>query len=250
MTKPYDFIYLSPHLDDVILSCGAQIFQHVRVGQSVMIVTVMAGDPPYHPLSDYARALHQRWQIHSKSVAARREEDKTACAVVGAEYHHWNIPDCIYRRNPESGYSLYSSDDDIFGAIDPFENHLIRRIQDLVANLPKHHQLLAPLSIGNHVDHQLVRKAAELSEEKSRLKYYEEYPYITNANDKEIALLTGSQWRIETVAVAERALWAKIEAISCYRSQISTFFSDIQDISHQVCAYTDQEGGEKLWRIL
>ncbi len=248
--EQYDFIYLSPHLDDVILSCGAQIFQHVSIGRSVMIVTVMAGDPPDYPLSDYAQALHQRWQIVSKSVASRRDEDQTACAVVGAEYHHWNIPDCIYRRNPKSGYSLYSSDDDIFSAIDPIENHLISRIQDLIVSLPKHHRLIAPLSIGNHVDHQLVRKAAERAGGKSHLIYYEDYPYITNTDDKEIALLTGSHWKIETITVAKRAIWAKIEAISCYRSQISTFFSDIQDISYEVTTHTDQEGGEKLWRLI
>ncbi|MEZ4728018.1 MAG: PIG-L family deacetylase [Caldilineaceae bacterium] len=46
MPSVYDAIYLSPHLDDVALSCGGQIFGATRTGQRVLIVTITAGDPP------------------------------------------------------------------------------------------------------------------------------------------------------------------------------------------------------------
>ena len=249
MPEPYESIYLSPHFDDVVLSCGAQIFQHIRAGHSVMIVTVMAGDPPHQPLSDYAQALHSRWQINSKSVTARRKEDKAACALLGTEYLHWPIPDCIYRRNPESGEPLYISDDDIFGGIDPVEEYLLNTIKDQIENLPIYSQLVAPLSVGNHVDHQLVRKAAELAQDGSQLVYYEEYPYITKAKDQEMVFLTGRQGKSETIDLSNEAVRAKIQAIRCYQSQISTFYSDIQDFGQQITLHTLQVGGERLWRL-
>ena len=58
-----DSIYLSPHLDDVALSCGGQIHQltHRPGGQEVLIVTLMAGVPPPGPVSAFAREQHVAW---------------------------------------------------------------------------------------------------------------------------------------------------------------------------------------------
>jgi len=249
MPEPYHSIYLSPHLDDVVLSCGAQIFQQINNGHSVIVATVMAGDPPVQPLSDYASSLHRRWQVDSKSIALRRDEDIAACAVLGADYLHWPIPDCIYRRDPGTDLPLYTSDNDIFGDIDIVEKKLIGRIASLLRELPPHNQLIAPLTIGNHVDHQLVRGAAELVREKAQLRYYEEYPYISWVKDAEMDLLTGPEGKMETMPVSEEALAFKIEAISCYKSQISTFFTGIPDARQRVRSHTILAGGERLWSL-
>jgi LmbE family N-acetylglucosaminyl deacetylase len=63
--QPYfDHIYLSPHLDDVALSCGGQIFLHTTAGQSVLVVTLMAGAPDADTaVSEFVQLLHQRWQL-------------------------------------------------------------------------------------------------------------------------------------------------------------------------------------------
>ena len=68
--KPYyDYIYLSPHLDDAVLSCAGQICQFVQAGRSVLIITIMAGDAPAADLSPFARSLHERWEVASGAVA-------------------------------------------------------------------------------------------------------------------------------------------------------------------------------------
>jgi LmbE family N-acetylglucosaminyl deacetylase len=81
-------VYLSPHLDDAALSCGGQIAQQTAAGLPVLIVTLMAGDPPARPLSPFAQQLHTRWQLHDAptAVAARRAEDTAACRHLAAEY--------------------------------------------------------------------------------------------------------------------------------------------------------------------
>jgi len=40
------WIYLSPHLDDAVLSCGGIIWQQVQSGHQVEIWTICAADPP------------------------------------------------------------------------------------------------------------------------------------------------------------------------------------------------------------
>lgn len=44
-TKPYNHVYLSPHLDDVIFSCGSAISKQHRIGDSILVITIFAGTP-------------------------------------------------------------------------------------------------------------------------------------------------------------------------------------------------------------
>ena len=74
MKSTYDTIYLSPHLDDVALSCGGQVYMLGEIERPVLIVTVMAGEPPGLATSNYAQALHDRWQLQIDVVARRRAE--------------------------------------------------------------------------------------------------------------------------------------------------------------------------------
>ncbi|MCB0027388.1 MAG: PIG-L family deacetylase, partial [Anaerolineales bacterium] len=60
MTMPYDAIYLAPHLDDAVLSCGGQIFDRVQAGQKILVLTIMAGEPAAGQMNDYIASLHSR----------------------------------------------------------------------------------------------------------------------------------------------------------------------------------------------
>ncbi|HOU40916.1 MAG TPA: PIG-L family deacetylase [Promineifilum sp.] len=66
--KRYDHLYLSPHFDDAILSCGGQIARHTAAGQSVLVVTITGGDPPDNPPSDTVAMLHRRWAASMAAV--------------------------------------------------------------------------------------------------------------------------------------------------------------------------------------
>ena len=168
----YDAIYLSPHLDDVALSCGGQVFQATSAGERVLIVTLTAGDPPQAAVSGYAQSLHDRWALVTDAVAARRAEDEAANAILGADTLHWSLPDCIYRYHPATGAPLYVSDPDIFGELNLAELPLVATLREQMAALPAHRQLYIPLTIGHHVDHQLTRLAAERAFSKTALASY------------------------------------------------------------------------------
>lgn len=246
MKRHYHTLYLSPHLDDVTLSCGAQIYDLTQAGKDVLIVTVMAGDPPKN-ISGYAQSLHERWELLAEAGAARRAEDMVACRILGADARHWPVPDCIYRTDPKSGQPLYLSDDDIFGDVHRAELMLVQSVTDRIATMPTADRILAPLTIGHHVDHLLVRGAAEIIHDE-RLLYYEDYPYAQERAKRERALVANPKVLTPTVIpVSEDARRAKIEAILAYKSQLSTFWTDNADLERQVFGYMDEVGGERLW---
>lgn len=243
----YAAIYLAPHLDDAALSCGGQIAQQTRAGRRVLIVTVMAGDPPTDTENDYIRSLHARWELERDATAQRRVEDIAACATLGADYLHWPIADCIYRLDPETGRPIYVSDDDIFGNVHPAEQPLVAEIAGLLRTLPAAGQVYTPLTIGHHVDHLLVTEAAQLAFG-DNLLYYEDYPYAQQSG--KLADVIGERpvgWTAAAVALTAADLTAKIEAILAFRSQLSTFFTDRADLEQQVMIYAASVGGERVW---
>jgi LmbE family N-acetylglucosaminyl deacetylase len=254
MRSYYDWIYLSPHLDDAALSCGGQIFLATASGQSVLIVSIMAGDPPQEALSGYAESLHTRWRLAADAATQRRAEDLAACRILGADALHWSMPDCIYRHDPQSGAPLYLSDADIFGEVHGAEHDLVDALAEQMRVLPAHAHLVAPLTVGHHVDHQLARAAAErafgaTSLLDSELVYYEDYPYARD----ELALHRAlgddhARWRVEIIPLSPAALQARINAIVAFRSQLSTFFTNLNDLTVQVTSFITSRGGERLWR--
>lgn len=244
-----DFIYLSPHLDDVALSCGGQIYTYTQNGRSVLIVTIAAGPPPPGPLSAFAHSLHRRWELAKNVVQQRRAEDVVACRMLGADYRHWEWPDCIYRRHPDSDAPLYTLDEELFGTVHAAETPLVAEMAAGLATLPPARQVVAPLAAGGHVDHQLTRRAAEEQFGRDSLLYYEDYPY---ARDPEaITAVVGegeAGWEGEIIPLSETAVAARITAIAAFTSQISSFFDDHIDMARQVREIVTAVGGERLWR--
>jgi LmbE family N-acetylglucosaminyl deacetylase len=243
----YDAIYLSPHLDDAALSCGGQIFQQTAVGGAVLIVTIMAGDPPPGKLSSFAQSLHARWRLPAEVVAARRAEDVRACEILGADYIHWPIPDCVYRSDPASGQPLYPTWPDVIAGVQPADLALANELAQQLAALPAAGRVIGPLAAGNHADHWVTRMAAEQAFG-GQLYYYEDYPYVADgAALTAVFSFTPHQWQAEIIPLATKDLAAKTAAIAAFTSQLSTFFSDEADLAQQVAAFTESIGGERVW---
>ena len=244
--KRIDTIVLAAHLDDGVLSCGGQIYQRTQAGEGVLVATVMAGDAA-RGASEYAQSLRDRWQLDSSAEAQRRAEDAAACAVLGADYLHWPIPDCIYRGGADGGM-YYQSDAEIFGPVHPGEARLVVDVVALLRGLPAAAQILAPLTVGNHVDHIFVRQAAEQIFG-DRLGYYEDYPYAQKEGSVQAVLdRTGSGWQATVYPLSAASLQAKIEAILAYRSQFITFWTVLAYVDQPVRGYAESVGGEWLWR--
>ena len=81
------WIYISPHLDDAVLSAGGLIYEQTRAGMDVEIWNFMCGFPPNAELSPYAQILHKDWGISSADdvVTSRSPANFQAARVVGAQ---------------------------------------------------------------------------------------------------------------------------------------------------------------------
>ena len=154
------WIYISPHLDDAVLSAGGFIYEQTRNGNPVEIWTIVCGYPPPGELTLRAQLEHFQWGTGTakETIDLRRAEDVHAASIIGAKPVHFDIPDCIYRRGPD-GEELYL---DIFVQPHEAESHLPDQIAQTIApRLLPDDQIICQLGIGGHVDHIIVRQAVE-----------------------------------------------------------------------------------------
>lgn len=229
-------LFLSPHLDDAVFSCGGTIHQLVARGEAVTILTTMAGDPP-DPLPDtpIVADLHQRWQAGYNPVAARRAEDMAACAVLGAQYIHAPLGDCVYRTAVQAGVqvALYPDEDSLWGYIHPDDPALVA-LRDMAIPAPT--VLYAPLGGRHHVDHRIVRDWGlwlGRQHPAAALLLYEEYPYESDATmelEQALAFYDPATLALMPRQLGEADVMARVRAMACYRSQISTFWESLTDM--------------------
>ncbi len=249
-------VFLSPHLDDAALSCGGLICSQALSGTPVLVVSVFAGLPALSSLSPLAAELHERWGNTTNPVGARRQEDRKAMRSLGADCLHLGYLDAIYRAEGES--FLYVVDEELFASPHPSEAGLLAKIVSELGSLHigEYTTLFAPLAVGNHIDHQLVRDAALALETPSRsVVFYEDYPYVERPGDLTKALDTGSPptWKADVQSLSEECLQTKIKAIAAYRSQLGTLFSGEERMALRVRDYAltvsqDHQYAERYWR--
>lgn len=244
------WIFLSPHLDDIAFSCGALVWDLANDGHKVEIWTIHAGDPPDDDLSPLANELHLNWGLGLDAVRIRRDEDHKACQIIGATPRYFSYLDCIYRKTP-AGEFYYSSEGDIFGGLDPREADLIDKLSgQLLEELPEDARVVAPLGIGNHVDHELTRKAANRLG--IPLSFYADYPYARDVDGKETLefMDQSSEWQFEEFSISATGLDKWILAAQVYRSQISTFWKDDEDLELHIREFSTYLGRFKIWRAV
>ncbi len=236
------WIYLSPHLDDAVLSAGGLIHEQTKSGLPVGIWSFMCGFPDESELTEYAKVLHTAWGTGTaeETTRLRREEDKRAAAIVGAKPVHFDFLDCIYRRG-KNGEALYT---DIYAPPHEAEADLPAQIaQTLMARLEPDDVAVCPLGIGSHVDHVIVRKAAEML--KRPLVYYADIPYLLK-NPQELGPKTaGMKESVQPVAEAGLKSW--MDAVEAYSSQITSLFEDLDRMRAQMRSYWSGRKGICFW---
>lgn len=91
VVKAPRIVVLSPHLDDAALSLGAMIERASRLGSEVTVLTVFSGDPASNePAASWDRACG--FATVGEAARARREEDRRACAIMGASPSWLSFP--------------------------------------------------------------------------------------------------------------------------------------------------------------
>jgi LmbE family N-acetylglucosaminyl deacetylase len=257
---PTRHIFLSPHYDDIALSCGGTAVLLSREGRQPEVALIFGSPPdPTTPLTSFAESLHAEWGLDSAQViAGRRGEEAIASVILGTTDSFLPFRDAIYRGE------RYLSNDGIFGPVAEDEadvpGAIIEALRLEAAERPTT-RLYAPLAIGNHVDHQLAFAAGvALAKRGWAVWFYEDLPYALrkDARDERI---TSANIELRTAAIVDvGSTWEqKLAAIMAYPSQLATVFSYVdagssrEEIDAVMMRYARANGNETLaerfWEI-
>ena len=181
-------IVLAPHLDDAA-ACGAFMI-HAASAYSVTVVTLFteAGEAPY--TLSARRYLHQVGARNAQVLYQERRAEDRQPEPIGIKCVHAGLTEALFRRRPERGkrsswrvWCLNSrthirstgstSPPAISLPLTPGRCTMCATNSE--ADRIRPDLVLAPLGVGGHVDHVLVRNAAERSG--ARVVYYSDFPY-------------------------------------------------------------------------
>ncbi|MBN1468106.1 MAG: PIG-L family deacetylase [Fusobacteriaceae bacterium] len=214
-------IFVSPHFDDAIGSCGGTISKLVKDEKCVFVLTPFAGEN-IGELSNFAIELNEVWRLNHP-VRERKFENKKACSVLGCNHHNYDFVEAIYRKS-EQGLFLYPNGNDIFKQISP---HDCRIIPNLVSNFINDHGdgdiYYFPFGIGRHVDHLILKYVGDLLSELSfKVLYYRDFYYDIEQIENNIF----QDYETVKFEIEEEDFNNKIESFTQYVSQIPMLFEN------------------------
>lgn len=245
------YVFVSPHLDDIALSCGGYVHRLAQSGARVVTLCVCTADaPPDQALSPSAQHEHWQWQLGDQPYVERRNEDERAAAQLGAQPMHLGLLDAIYRHDG-NGAPLYEGTQFIGGNVHPWDwAHMYPALLDalrpaLAALQPA--RVFCPLTAGGHVDHVIVRRAIEQLCDPARIAYYEDYPYAQKDAGALARLVDAGAWKPHLIELTAEEIESRIAAIALYQSQLFAVFGDAASMPDRVRDYVRAAGGERYW---
>ena len=226
-------VFLSPHIDDVAFSVGATLLDGRFSSATVINVFSLS------------RSAYDDDDVDRVSVARRQEDDRF--------FQNVQIPvKRLFLDRVDAPLRLMISDDDVC-AVAPSDKDAdeVCFICSLLERLrPEHTLLIAPLALGQHVDHVVVHRAACVAScDGWRVAFYEDLPYAFDLSLDEIRKIADeTSAKICRPLQPHLMLWgirgtAKLEAICAYESQIGpTTLSRIREHARRFGT-----AAERLW---
>jgi LmbE family N-acetylglucosaminyl deacetylase len=226
-------LFLSPHLDDAVLSCGVLLRQAAATGRATVATVFSEAAPGPHTRA--ARSFLRQCSASGAEelFAGRRQEDVEVVKAAGAEPVHLGRRDALFRTRrwmppalgrlvPELAHRYPTFRFDIArGRIAAAERDLAARIAEQVTALARQtwaEVVFCPLGVGRHVDHVLVRAVGpELGD---RVVYYADFPYTLHSVPDPAFLAAQGLRRWENPDDPED----KRKLIEGYRTQVDALF--------------------------
>jgi len=210
MPAENEITVFSPHLDDAALDCTDHILAWKKLGFHVHVVTFFtksASRSPEDLTCDSSDDLERR----------RTCEDKDAMNRLGVSWSHLSFADVWFRRENErlnctNELLLHEASND----------RILRALTSAILSFRDSGLFVVPLGVGGHVDHLLVREAAEFEIEPTELCYYVDYPYALSVFNWAVSDL----WRVMKAKKSIKVMSnAKKQLLEVYSSQIPQVFS-------------------------
>jgi LmbE family N-acetylglucosaminyl deacetylase len=166
-------LYISPHLDDAVLSCGGAIAYHQQVGNDVLVVTVFTGPR------------------NSTIYQQRKIDDLNAVQFLGARAIHLDCIDAPFRNEKYRDFSTimfhHTLPETEKATVAIVRNRLSKIITEF-----QPHEIYAPLGVGGHIDHHIVFESCKpwWSSAEQLFHCYNDVPYVLITNWEHV------RWRL------------------------------------------------------
>ncbi len=228
-------LFLSPHLGDVVFSCGGLAACLADAGWRTVLVTAFTRSVV--PATGFALAcqLDKGLAAEVDYMALRRAEDLAAAERLGFD-------DVVWMDLPEAPHRGYGSETELFGNLRP-DDAVVPLLTGSFKQLADSYTpdlVLAPQGLGGHVDHRQVIAAVMEAIPLKRVAFYRDTPYAVRAPDApaDPAVPHASQIRVPIAAALDR----KIGAAQAYVSQIGFQFQGKQNAAQALRDFAIAEG--------
>lgn len=223
-------VFLSPHPDDAVWSCGGRMAALVAAGRPVVVVTCFSGDPG----GDWGW-LGEPWRAIARP-RLRRIEDDRAIARIGGRLLTLGLPDAALRGD-DAGPAYRTPLD--LQAGEPEAGVVAALVDRLDGILRPGCRLHAPLAMGGHADHRAVADAVRLLPGPCEVIWYEDFPYPFHPP-------ADLEARLEPACDSE----AWLAAALLYRSQVIALFGNAAEARRRLAAHASRAGdgqGDRVW---
>jgi LmbE family N-acetylglucosaminyl deacetylase len=223
-------LFISPHLDDAILSAGGLI-GYLAPKTSVTLATVFtqASDRPY---TYFARGLLKSWGQSDAREAyrCRRREDRELCERISVRSLHLGYVDAAWRKTVPSGrlarslsrflpemVHLYPGPL-VIGRVSRRDGALRNRLRRELEQLARQGQIVfCPSALGLHVDHLITREA--VLNVRTDAILWADFPYVMQSRPSARRVRLNGRLQHTWAEIAGKA-----EMIRSYKSQMEALF--------------------------
>lgn len=232
----HELTILSPHRDDAVFSLGLSLLEWRKLPLRLRIVN-------FFTVSAYGPRAGST--ATSTITSLREREDRRVVASIDPRIQITSL-DLL-----DAPLRLGISPDSVCKPQIEAEQTISNPDEVLTLHMRKYfHQgfVLAPLALGDHVDHLAVRQTAIAASSGHNLGFYEDLPYATWTGEtrllkRVIATEEAAGVRLKRcVNRSDRAVARKYRLVSGYRSQI-----DRAEAFTIARFATNYRGGERIW---
>lgn len=220
-----NFIFVSPHLDDAILSCGYLITDLIKLKKEVILITVFT-KALSKTITPQARSFLKNcgYKSAAKLFKDRKAEDIGVSKFLNTNHICLNFIDAAWRLNNKR-LPIYTKQEIQFsGKVLPYDKTLAKTIKTRLVKIISRNKsplVLSPLGIGGHVDHIIVRKI--INNLVCSKIFWEDYPYNTNRKNIKDFFIQNKKFR-PLFTLRRFRFSQKDKLIRFYKSQINCLF--------------------------
>lgn len=222
-------VFLSPHADDAILSCGTLLTK--LIGKTPIVVVNVFTKAHAKPYTLSAKTFMKYSNGYTDAQALYKErikEDKNVFATLGIKPIYLGIEEALFRRKKKKTFlgKILPEFDHIYPT---YRWHIIKNIakndpaigmlETILRKYKKKNTIVfAPYGMGNHVDHRVVRKVAENLFD--NLLLYSDFPYNQRFGRYGKPFKNGREYTLNVV------LKVKSKLIKGYHTQFNGLFTN------------------------